>query len=90
MNGPIPAICRKTASRRFTNLFLMGFMAFMINMYIYVLIKATKKSPATTFFAAGAFPHSSSPLNARYPASPAGSWVRQFRFSALLNKIDGQ
>jgi hypothetical protein len=54
MNGPIPAICRKTPSRRFTNLFLMGFGAFMVNMYIYVLLKATKKSPATTFCAAGA------------------------------------
>lgn len=84
MNGPMLAICRKIASRRVTNLFFIGFMAFMINMYIYVLIKATKKSPATTFFAAGASLHSSSPLNARYPASPSGSKVRQFRFSELL------
>ncbi len=37
MNGPMLAICRKTASRRVTNLFFMGFMAFMTNMYIYVL-----------------------------------------------------
>ena len=50
MNGPMPAICRKLASRRVTNLFFTGFMAFMTNTYMYVLKKATKKAPATTFF----------------------------------------
>jgi hypothetical protein len=35
MNGPIPAICRKAASRRVTNLFPDGFSVFMNDMYYY-------------------------------------------------------
>jgi hypothetical protein len=54
MNGPMPAICRRAASRFVAKRFFTVFSSFMINMYYYVLKKATKKRPAPKYFSSQA------------------------------------
>ena len=90
MNGPMVAIRRRIASRLVTNLFFGVFIAFMYRLYYYVLLYASKKAPATTFFLSQALhregirtlPPSFLPL--LLPPQ-----VRQFSFSEELSPDPG-
>lgn len=50
MNGPMPAICRRSASRLVTNLFFGSFVVFTVGLHIYVAMYATKEGACDNIF----------------------------------------